>query len=182
MKFKGRRIVTYDNCKIGDLVVRGRDWRWGDQDIYEGKQMVGRIIDILKNSKWVRVEWGKQELGIQSDAYRVGEVEEKNIYDFLLFELSYFINKFDDILKIYALSDSDSYQIFDHSSTIVSDNIVINLTKFGTLNRTLEQIHPEITRFRGKYMKKSYETFIKKRKPEKEAVIGVIHSPTILSR
>ena len=59
MKFKGRRIVTYDNCKIGDLVVRGRDWRWGDQDIYEGKQMVGRIIDILKNSKWVRVEWGK---------------------------------------------------------------------------------------------------------------------------
>ena len=86
MKFKGRRIVTHDNCKIGDLVVRGRDWRWGDQDIYEGKQTVGRIIGILNNSKWVRVEWGKQELGIQSDAYRVGEVEEKDTYDLVFYE------------------------------------------------------------------------------------------------
>ena len=86
MNFKGREIVTHDNYRLNDRVVRGRDWRWYDQDIHKGKQMVGRIIDILKNSKWVRVEWGKQELGIQSDAYRVGEVEEKDTYDLVFYE------------------------------------------------------------------------------------------------
>ena len=26
------RIVTFDNCKIGDKVVRGKDWCWNNQD------------------------------------------------------------------------------------------------------------------------------------------------------
>jgi hypothetical protein len=60
MNFKGREIVTHDNYRLNDRVVRGRDWRWYDQDIHKGKQMVGRIIkidNILKIRKWVRVEW-----------------------------------------------------------------------------------------------------------------------------
>ncbi len=81
MKFlKGRKIVTQDNCKIGDLVVRGRDWEWWDQDIHKGKEMVGRIVEI--DCRWVWVRW---ENGTKYN-YRVGVI----IYTGLVYDLVFY--------------------------------------------------------------------------------------------
>lgn len=67
------RIVTKDNFKVGDKVVRGRDWRWGDQDKGSVYGVIGNFSVIADNTTWHYVHWvdykGK-ELGLYS--YRIG--------------------------------------------------------------------------------------------------------------
>lgn len=40
--------------KVGDVVVRGPDWRWENQDGGEGCK--GRVVEVRKNG-WVNVKW-----------------------------------------------------------------------------------------------------------------------------
>ncbi len=67
------RIVTFYNCKIGDKVVRGRDWSWNNQD----KGSVYGIIRAYLNadsSKNALVNWVNHK-GItvnNSCYYRIG--------------------------------------------------------------------------------------------------------------
>ena len=56
--------VTLNNFKVGDLVVRGKDWKWGKQDDSD----YGVIIR-LKDNGWLRVQWRNGYEG----SYRIGE-------------------------------------------------------------------------------------------------------------
>ena len=52
--------------KVGAKVMRGADWKWGDQD--GGALGVGRVIGELGEDGWVRVQW---ETG-STNSYRFG--------------------------------------------------------------------------------------------------------------
>ena len=58
--------VTEDNFKVGDKVVRGKDWDWPDQDGGDGS--VGIITGTYGKKAWVYVNW----LSAGSNAYRIG--------------------------------------------------------------------------------------------------------------
>lgn len=63
------RIVTKENYKIGDKVVRGRDWRYGDQD----KESIYGIIYDNDYGNWVKVKWiNHKGMIVYKDSYRVG--------------------------------------------------------------------------------------------------------------
>lgn len=52
--------------KIGTRVVRGQDWKWGEQDGPSGE---GRIISEVGDDGWVRVEWDNGT----TNSYRMGK-------------------------------------------------------------------------------------------------------------
>ncbi|CAK1599489.1 unnamed protein product [Parnassius mnemosyne] len=53
--------------KIGTRVVRGKDWKWGDQDGVPGGE--GRVIGELGEDGWVRVAWDSGG----TNSYRMGK-------------------------------------------------------------------------------------------------------------
>ncbi|XP_048005438.1 probable E3 ubiquitin-protein ligase HERC2 [Leguminivora glycinivorella] len=53
--------------KIGTRVVRGKDWKWGDQDGVPGSE--GRVIGDLGEDGWVRVAWDAGG----TNSYRMGK-------------------------------------------------------------------------------------------------------------
>ncbi|XP_045542472.1 probable E3 ubiquitin-protein ligase HERC2 [Papilio machaon] len=53
--------------KIGTRVVRGRDWKWGDQDGGPGGE--GRVIGELGDDGWVRILWDSGG----TNSYRMGK-------------------------------------------------------------------------------------------------------------
>lgn len=67
----GRRgiAVREADIRIGLRVIRGRDWKWGEQDGGAGHEgvVVGRVADA---ASWWRVTWDASQ---QSNNYRVGE-------------------------------------------------------------------------------------------------------------
>ncbi|XP_031621811.1 probable E3 ubiquitin-protein ligase HERC2 [Contarinia nasturtii] len=54
--------------KIGTRVVRGQDWKWGEQDGPSGSGE-GRIISEVGDDGWVRVEWDNGT----TNSYRMGK-------------------------------------------------------------------------------------------------------------
>jgi E3 ubiquitin-protein ligase HERC2 len=58
--------VDQSNARDGSKVVRGPDWRWGDQDGGAGK--VGRLQGTVKSNGWVDVKWPSGD----SNTYRAG--------------------------------------------------------------------------------------------------------------
>ena len=66
--------VTKDNCKVGDKVVRGKDWRWYDQD--GGKGCVGTINYFSESRGWVEVRWSNG----YSNSYRIGAEKCYDLY------------------------------------------------------------------------------------------------------
>ena len=57
-------IVTKQNVKTGDKVVKGKHWRWGDQG---GYSRYG-VIKYIKNNNWISVKWENGEI----NSYRIG--------------------------------------------------------------------------------------------------------------
>ena len=57
-------IVTKQNVKLDDKVVKGRDWRWGSQG---GFSRYG-TIEFIKDHNWVSVRWENGE----RNSYRIG--------------------------------------------------------------------------------------------------------------
>ena len=51
--------------KIGTRVVRGADWKWGDQDGHSE----GRVIGELGDDGWIRVQWDNAS----TNSYRMGK-------------------------------------------------------------------------------------------------------------
>ena len=41
-----KRSFKYDDIDVGDVVMRGIDWKWGNQDGGEGK--TGVVVDITR--------------------------------------------------------------------------------------------------------------------------------------
>ena len=76
-------VVTSENCKTGNTVSRGKDWKirgdhtgiyyYGDQDHKNGAAGIG-VITICQSDNWARVEWSNGN----RNSYRIGA---QNSYD-----------------------------------------------------------------------------------------------------
>lgn len=60
--------LTKSNAKPDLLVVRGLDWKWGDED--GGMGQPGRILSVCKNTQTATVHW--QATGLVESHYRFG--------------------------------------------------------------------------------------------------------------
>lgn len=68
-------MVTKENVYVGARVVRGRDWEWGRQDCFKGKQQVGTVIN--DDYLWVRVKWDNI---ILTNRYGIGGNDKYDLY------------------------------------------------------------------------------------------------------
>ncbi|XP_030756884.1 E3 ubiquitin-protein ligase HERC2 [Sitophilus oryzae] len=100
--------------KIGTKVVRGTDWKWGDQDGNPPGE--GRIIGELGEDGWIRVEWANGT----TNSYRMG-VEGK--YDLTLASP-----------PSPVTSESETDESYERSSQIVKDNQLIKLLRDASIN------------------------------------------------
>lgn len=66
-------VVTSDNCKNGNTVIRGPDWKSGDQDHKNGAPGTG-VITKCSSDYWATVEWSNGN----SNGYRIGAT---NLYE-----------------------------------------------------------------------------------------------------
>ena len=58
--------------KIGTRVVRGPDWKWGDQD---AAGAVGTVIADLGDDGWIRVQWNNGETNSYRWSAALGSLE-----------------------------------------------------------------------------------------------------------
>lgn len=73
------KIVTQDNVKVGDKVVRGEDWSYDDQD--EGS--IYGIVYEYSGGFWVSVNWiNHKGMVVHSNGYEVGPYS----YDLYFYE------------------------------------------------------------------------------------------------
>ncbi|CAH1128754.1 unnamed protein product [Ceutorhynchus assimilis] len=101
--------------KIGTKVIRGADWKWGDQD--GNPPAEGRIIGELGDDGWIRVEWSNGT----TNSYRMG-VEGK--YDLTLTSPPSPVS-----------SESETAdESCERSSQIVRDNQLIKLLRDASIN------------------------------------------------
>lgn len=73
-------IVTLENVKPGDKVVRGRDWDWGDQD--SGKKY-GIVSEGSHHARgWIWINWCRDDDTIthSRNGYRVGAQNRYDLY------------------------------------------------------------------------------------------------------
>ncbi|CAH1964040.1 unnamed protein product [Acanthoscelides obtectus] len=101
--------------KLGTRVVRGADWKWGDQD--GNLPGEGRVIGELGDDGWVRVEWANGT----TNSYRMG-IEGK--YDLTLASPPSPVS-----------SDSETEEPNEHASHhLVKDNQLIRLLRDASIN------------------------------------------------
>ena len=75
---------------VGATVVRGPDWKWGEQDGGEGEH--GEVIDEVTSERWIRVRWrnghtnnyrwghdGKYDLALSSSSRREKRSDQERI-------------------------------------------------------------------------------------------------------
>jgi hypothetical protein len=80
-------MEEYPDLKIGDRVIRGPDWNYGDQDGFEENtdplKYKGTIIKLnnwLDDSLWYRVEW---DYSLFNNVYYYDKLNGK--YDIILY-------------------------------------------------------------------------------------------------
>ncbi|KAG5897066.1 hypothetical protein JTB14_025882 [Gonioctena quinquepunctata] len=100
--------------KLGTRVVRGADWKWGDQDGNPPGE--GRVIGELGDDGWVRVEWGNGT----TNSYRMG-IEGK--YDLNLASP-----------PSPVTSETETEEPSDHASQLIRDNQLIRLLRDISIN------------------------------------------------
>ncbi|XP_056632300.1 E3 ubiquitin-protein ligase HERC2 isoform X1 [Diorhabda sublineata] len=100
--------------KLGTKVVRGADWKWGDQDGNPPGE--GRVIGELGDDGWVRVEWSNGT----TNSYRMG-IEGK--YDLTLASP-----------PSPVTSESESEEPSDPGTQLVKDNQLIRLLRDASIN------------------------------------------------
>ena len=85
----------------------------------------------------------------------------QSIFNLILSEMSYFINQFDDILRIYINTYPNDYQIFNHSNTSAPNNsILLQITK-PKLTIDCDQLYNGIKQIKELYFKTEYHQFIR---------------------
>lgn len=74
--------VTKENVKIGDRVVRGKDWGWWEQD-------KGSVYGVIKSKHyendnyWIGITWVDYKgVEVKRDVYRIGP----DIFDLYFYE------------------------------------------------------------------------------------------------
>lgn len=100
--------------KIGTRVVRGADWKWGDQDGPSPGE--GRVIGELGDDGWVRVEWANAS----TNSYRMGK---EGKYDLALASP-----------PSPVTSDPDSEDPTETSPLSAKDNQLIKLLRDASIN------------------------------------------------
>ncbi|KAK9747381.1 Regulator of chromosome condensation (RCC1) repeat [Popillia japonica] len=95
--------------KLGTRVIRGADWKWGDQDGRPPGE--GRVIGELGDDGWVRVEWANGT----TNSYRMGK---EGMYDLTLASP-----------PSPVTSENDSDELTDAGSHIIKDNQLIKLLR-----------------------------------------------------
>ncbi|CAG9815802.1 unnamed protein product [Phaedon cochleariae] len=100
--------------KLGTRVVRGSDWKWGDQDGNPPGE--GRVIGELGDDGWVRVEWSNGT----TNSYRMG-IEGK--YDLNLASPPSPVS-----------SESETEESSDRGSQLIKDNHLIKLLRDMSIN------------------------------------------------
>ncbi|KAJ8985747.1 hypothetical protein NQ317_014400 [Molorchus minor] len=108
----GPELASY--MKLGTRVVRGADWKWGDQDGNPPGE--GRVIGELGDDGWVRVEWANGT----TNSYRMG-IEGK--YDLNLASP-----------PSPVTSETETEETSDHTSQLVKDNQLIKLLRESSIN------------------------------------------------
>ena len=71
-------MVRACNCAIRNIVKRGRDWEWGNQDHQNGKPSIGHVTlcEGLAGKGWARVRWN----GGESNRYRIAAEGSHDLY------------------------------------------------------------------------------------------------------
>ncbi|XP_060526978.1 E3 ubiquitin-protein ligase HERC2 [Cylas formicarius] len=100
--------------KLGARVVRGVDWKWGDQDGSPPGE--GRVIGELGDDGWVRVEWANGT----TNSYRMG-IEGK--YDLAL-----------ALPPSPVTSETESEESRDKTSPVARDNRLIRMLREACVN------------------------------------------------
>lgn len=77
--FKAAAPLSKSNAAPDVLVVRGSDWKWGDEDGGAGKP--GRVLSVCRRSRTVVVHW--EATGIVERHYRL---EKQGVHDLCLVE------------------------------------------------------------------------------------------------
>lgn len=71
------RQIPVVNPKIGDKVVRGKDWEWGDQD----RNSEYGTVTKIKEDNWCSVEWvNKNHEVVNRQSYRIGAESKYDLY------------------------------------------------------------------------------------------------------
>ena len=68
MRQEANPTVNVKDFFVGMRVVRGPDWKWGDQDKYNGQPGEGLIFGKVDRDKWIRVLWDNGN----NKSYRIG--------------------------------------------------------------------------------------------------------------
>ncbi|XP_074029211.1 E3 ubiquitin-protein ligase HERC2 [Leptinotarsa decemlineata] len=100
--------------KLGTRVIRGADWKWGDQDGNPPGE--GRVIGELGDDGWVRVEWGNGT----TNSYRMG------------IEGRYDLNLASPPSPV--TSETETEESSDHGSQLIRDNQLIKLLRDLSIN------------------------------------------------
>ncbi|KAK9875132.1 hypothetical protein WA026_005925 [Henosepilachna vigintioctopunctata] len=100
--------------KLGTKVVRGADWKWGDQDGPPPSE--GRVVGELGDDGWIRVEWGNGT----TNSYRMG-IEGR--YDLSL-----------ACPPSPVVSESENEETSEQGTQLVRDNQLIKLIRTSSIN------------------------------------------------
>ncbi|XP_017782464.1 PREDICTED: E3 ubiquitin-protein ligase HERC2 isoform X2 [Nicrophorus vespilloides] len=100
--------------KLGVRVIRGTDWKWGDQDGPPPSE--GRVIGEIGDDGWVRVEWANGT----TNSYRMGK---EGKYDLTLATPPSPVS-----------SETDSEEVTDTGSHIIKDNQLIKFLRDSSIN------------------------------------------------
>lgn len=84
----------------------------------------------------------------------------QSIFNLILSEMSYFINKFDDILTIYINTYENDYQIFNHSNNCIPTNKINLRIQKPTLTINCDLILNSIRKIKTKYFNSEYYRFL----------------------
>lgn len=84
--------VTTENFRDGMRVVRGKDWKWGNQDQTGSGNGVGVIIENKSNpyiqERWVEVTWHLDGRRESDYCYRMGA---EGCYDLYIYDEAEFL-------------------------------------------------------------------------------------------
>lgn len=83
-----------------------------------------------------------------------------SIFSLLLAEMSLFVNKFDDIIRLFINTYCDDYQIFNHSDTNFNDKLV-PLSNVNKINIDCHVLSKEIPNIKTRYFQEQYDHFLK---------------------
>jgi hypothetical protein len=86
-----------------------------------------------------------------------------NVCRQLLYELSLFVYRFDDIMKLYINSNSEKYQIFNHSnnSTYIDGNILNGIESLTKLNIDGDLIYKSLNQIKIQQCRSEFNELIK---------------------